>query len=253
MFPILIDLDGVLRIGKKPAKGVKEFFDFLISENRKVCILSNSTLSTSREIIKFFRENSLDINFPVLTAVDATADYVQNKYKSVAVYCADNVKHAFGNLISFNSPEAVVIGDIGSKWNYKIMNEIFNFVYNGADLIAMHKNKFWKDPEKGLLLDAGAFIAGIEYAGDKKATLIGKPSPLYFKAGLNKLGYELGEKFIMLGDDLITDIKGAKDNGGMSILIYTGKTKYPLPESTKINPDFEAMDLFEVINILQKL
>ncbi len=253
MFPVLIDLDGILRIGKKPAGGIKEFFEFLVSRNYKACILSNSTLSTSGDIVKFFHRHSLHFNFPVLTAVDAAAGYVKDKYESVAVYCAENVKHAFGNMISFESPGAVVIGDIGSKWNYEIMNEIFNFVFNGADLIAMHKNKFWKDPQKGLLLDAGAFIAGIEYATDKNSTLIGKPSPLYFKAGLNKLGYNLGDKFIMIGDDLMTDIKGAQDVGGISVLVYTGKTKYPLPQNSNIHPDFEAMDLFEVINVLKKI
>ncbi len=253
MFPLLIDLDGVLRIGKKIAEGVGEFFEFLKSENRKVCILSNSTLSTSREIIDFFLKNSIDIDFPVLTAVDATADYVKKKYNSVAVYCADNVKYAFGNLISYDSPEAVVIGDIGDKWNYEIMNDIFNFVYSGADLIAMHKNKFWKDPRKGLLLDAGAFVSGIEYATDKNATLIGKPSPLYFKAGLSKLGCDPNNKFIMLGDDLITDIGGAQKNGGLAILIYTGKTKYPLPNNSKVKPDFEAMNLYDVMYILKNL
>ncbi len=253
MFPLLIDLDGVLRIGKSPAPGLNEFIEFLQNENRKVCILSNSTLSTSADIVNFFKRNNIEINFPVITAVDATAAYVKNKYKSAAVYCSENVIHAFEGIISFDSPEAVVIGDIGGKWNYEIMNEIFNFVFAGADLIAMHKNKFWKDPGKGMLLDAGAFIAGIEYASGKEALLIGKPSPFYFEAALNKLGFSLGDKFVMLGDDLETDIKGAQEINGISVLIYTGKTKYPLPNGNKIKPDFEAMNLHDVINILKNI
>ncbi len=253
MLPLLIDLDGVLRIGKKPAPGVNRFFDYLKTSDRKVCILSNSTLSTSDEIIMFFRKNDIKTDFPVITAVDATANYVKQKYKSAAVYCAENVKHVFEDVIDFNSPEAVVIGDIGDRWNYTIMNEIFNFVFSGADLIAMHKNKFWKDPAKGYLLDAGAFIAGIEYATNKKSVLIGKPSPFYFKAGLNKLNYDLGDKFFMIGDDLETDIKGAQENGGTTMLIYTGKTKYPLPPGNKVKPDFEALNLNEALTILKKL
>ena len=54
-----------------------------------------------------------------------------------------------------------------------------------TDLIAMHKNKFW-NPEAELLIDAGAFIHGIEFASGKEAIVIGKPSSHYFKAALRK-------------------------------------------------------------------
>ena len=53
----------------------------------------------------------------------------------------------------------------------------------------------------------------------------------------------------MLGDDLETDIEGAQKLGGKGILIYTGKTNYPLPENSDIKPDFEVMNLSEMINL----
>ncbi len=137
------------------------------------------------------------------------------------------------------NPEAVVIGDIEDKWNYQIINDIFKKVFAGADLIAMHKNKYW-NPQGELLIDAGAFINGIEFASGKEAILIGKPSPLYFKAALEKIGAKLEESFFMIGDDIENDIKAAQEIGGKGILIYTGKTKFPLEKNIKIKPDFEA-------------
>ncbi len=251
--PLLIDFDGVLRIGKKPAKHLKEFVEYLFNLKIPACIISNSTLTDGKSMLNFFDKNSVEINFPVLTAADATAKYVKEKYKRAAVYCADSIKNLFVSVLDFNSPEAVVIGDIGKNWNYDIMNEIFRFVMNGADLIAMHKNKFWKTPDEGLLLDAGAFINGIEYATGKNSILIGKPSPLYFQSGLKALGLNPGQNFIMLGDDLETDIKGAKNLNAKTILIFSGKTGYPLPKNSPVKPDFEAQNLMDVITILKNL
>ena len=102
-------------------------------------------------------------------------------------------------------------------------------------------------------LDAGSFIKAIEYATGKEAKLIGKPSPIYFQTALNNLGYEKNQEFLMLGDDIESDIEGAKNSGGKGVLIYTGKTKFPLLTDIKTKPDYEAMDLNEVIKLLEKI
>lgn len=56
----------------------------------------------------------------------------------------------------------------------------------------------------------------------------------------------------MLGDDLEVDIKPAQEYGGEGILIYTGKTSHPLAKNSKIKPDYETQNLFEVIEILKQ-
>ncbi len=173
--------------------------------------------------------------------------YVKKNYKKVQVYCRDYLIHHFDGMIDEENPEAIVVGDIEDKWNYQIVNDIFKKVFAGADLVAMHKNKFW-NPEGELLIDAGAFITGIEYASGKEAILIGKPSPLYFKAALESIDAKIEDGFFMIGDDIENDIKAAQDIGGKGILIYTGKTKYPLDENINIKPDFEAHSLRDVID-----
>jgi ribonucleotide monophosphatase NagD (HAD superfamily) len=131
------------------------------------------------------------------------------------------------------------------------MNEIFNKVFNGADLVAMHKNKYW-NPSGKLEIDAGAFVAGIEFATSKEAILLGKPSEHFFKTALDKINADPDGEFFMVGDDLENDVKGAQDLGGMGILIYTGKTEAPLDKSLGIKPDYETNSLQTVIDILSK-
>jgi HAD superfamily hydrolase (TIGR01450 family) len=250
--PLLIDLDGVLRIGLKPAEDIIPFLGFLNENLIPTCILSNSSLYSSRHIYNFFESHSINIKLPIITAIDAAYNYINGKYNKVAVYTSENVIEKFSEFLEYENPEAVLIGDIGDVWNYRLMQTIFEYVQNGAELIAVHKNKFWNKPDVGIQLDAGSFIHAIEYASSSTATLIGKPSPLFFKLALQKIECDIKESFIMLGDDLDTDISGAKELGADTILIYTGKTKPPILDSYSDKIDHEAKNLLEVLEIIKK-
>ena len=249
--PLLIDLDGVLKLGNSPAPDVKEFFEFINENKIPSCILSNSTLRTGEQVIEFFASHKIELTIPAITAFEATLSFVKKNYKKIQVYCREYLIHHFDGMIDNENPDAVVIGDIEDKWNYQIMNDIFKKVFAGADFIAMHKNKYW-NPQGELLIDAGAFITGIEFASGKEATLIGKPSPLYFKSALEKMNSKFEDGFYMIGDDVENDVGAAQKLGGKGILMCTGKTKYTFDESVKIKPDFEAQSLMEVISILKR-
>lgn len=250
MLPILIDFDGVVKLDNKPSPDADGFLKFLTANKIPSCIISNSTLRTGDLIKEFFSSHGIELEIPALTAFDATLAFVKKQYKRVQVYCRDYLKHHFEGMIDEENPEVIVVGDIENRWNYEIVNDIFKKVFNGAKLIAMHKNKYWS-PHGELLIDAGAFIKAIEYSSGKEATLIGKPSPIYFQSALEKIRYPADSKFLMIGDDIETDIAGAQSCGGKGILIYTGKTKYPLINQ-KIKPDFEVRNLAETIEILKQ-
>jgi HAD superfamily hydrolase (TIGR01458 family) len=249
--PILIDFDGVVKIGDSLAPDAAEFFNFINENEIPACILSNSTLRTGELIKEYFCSNGINVQIPAITAFDATLSFVKKNYKKVQVYCRDYLKHHFDGMIDEENPEAIVIGDIEDKWNYQIMNDIFKKVFNGADLIAMHKNKYW-NPSGELLIDAGAFITGIEFSSGKEALLIGKPSPHYFKAALDKIGASFGDGFFMIGDDIENDVKASQDLGGKGILIFTGKTKFPSDSNLRFKPDYEVHSLSEVIDLLSE-
>jgi HAD superfamily hydrolase (TIGR01458 family) len=249
--PLLIDFDGVLKIGNSPAPDAEEFFNFINENKIPACILSNSTLRTGDLIKEFFISHGISISIPALTAFDATLSFVKKNYKRIQVYCRDYLIHHFDGMIDEENPEAVVIGDIEDKWSYQIMNDIFKKVFNGADLIAMHRNKYW-NPSGELLIDAGAFITGIEYAASKEAIVIGKPSSHYFKAAFEKIGATPEDEFFMIGDDIENDVKAAQDLGGKGILIFTGKTKFPLDSNLRFKPDYEVHSLSEVIDLLSE-
>ena len=50
---------------------------------------------------------------------------------------------------------------------------------DGAELIALQKNRFWLTPD-GLSLDVGPFVAALEYAAGTQAYVVGKPARGFF-------------------------------------------------------------------------
>jgi HAD superfamily hydrolase (TIGR01450 family) len=247
--PFLIDFDGVINLYNEPARYAKVFFDFIESHNLPVFILSNSTLRTSSDVKIFLEKYGLHTKIPIMTAADAALKYVEKNYEKVSVYCVENVKNEFVKFLEDKNPQAVVVGDLVDGWSLEVLSEIFLKVKNGADIIAMHMNRYWSPERDKYVLDAGSYISAIEYATEKKAVLIGKPSPIYFQTALEMLGYSKDTPFLMLGDDLELDITPVQKMGGKSVLILTGKTNLPLPVSA--SPNFVAKDLSEVIDILK--
>src|SRR6266511_5143914 len=84
-----------------------------------------------------------------------------------------------------------------------------------------HPNRWWQTAD-GPRLDAGAFVAGLEYTAQVEAEIVGKPTAAYFEAALAELDAKPGDA-VMVGDDVESDIGGAKALGMRGILVRTGK------------------------------
>ena len=84
--------------------------------------------------------------------------------------------------------------------------------------------------------DVGATLEAIEVASSRKATRIGKPELFCFQTILEDYFLEDKEKwtdqafldqFLMVGDNLETDILFGKSAGIKTCFVYSGITKYP--------------------------
>ena len=105
----------------------------------------------------------------------------------------------------------------------------------GAELYCLHKNKWWQT-SRGPLLDAGAFVAGLEYATGVDATILGKPSASYFAAALAALDAE-PELTWMVSDDLEADVRGAQSFGMRTALVRTGKFRPEVLDHSGVVPE----------------
>ncbi len=131
-------------------------------------------------------------------------------------------------------PEAVVIGDVGERWSHRLLNEAFRYVMDGAHLLALQRGRYWLGPA-GAEIDAGAYVAALEYATGREAVVCGKPNPEFFEGVVADLGAQ--PPIAMIGDDLWSDIQGAQQAGLEGWLVRTGKFRQDELESGKVVPD----------------
>ena len=134
------------------------------------------------------------------------------------------------------APDAVLLGDLGEKWSYTLLQEAFEYVLAGAAMIALSRDRYWLRDGK-LALDAGPFVAGLEFAVGKEALVAGKPSPAFYMAALGSMGVEVGTSVAMVGDDLWSDVQGAQRAGLKGWLVRTGKYRESALAESGIVPD----------------
>ncbi|MGZ4174248.1 MAG: HAD hydrolase-like protein, partial [Solirubrobacteraceae bacterium] len=145
------------------------------------------------------------------------------------------VKHDFAELEeASSSADAVIIGDLGPAFGYDVLNAAFRHVMDGAELIALQKNRYWLRTD-GLSLDVGPFVAAIEFATGSEAYVVGKPAHGFFDQVLADLGVG-PEAAALVGDDIESDIGGALSAGLAGILVRTGKYREERVRASGITP-----------------
>jgi phospholysine phosphohistidine inorganic pyrophosphate phosphatase len=134
------------------------------------------------------------------------------------------------------APEAVILGDLGESWTYEVLQEAFDYVMGGASIIALSRDRYWQRGDR-LALDAGPFVAALEYATGATAVVAGKPSPAFYAAALASLGPGRPANAAMVGDDLWSDVQGAQRAGLEGWLVRTGKFREEALRDSGITPD----------------
>ena len=247
----LFDLDGVFFIGENLIEGGVETIKFLKSKGYPCRFVTNNSTRSIATLHKKLTRLGLPIDEnEIITSGKATVLHLKTLGKPICFLCVnDDVRSDFDQFPqSETNPEIVVIGDISDRWDYDILNKMFGMLINGAEMVAMHKGRYWQEPG-GLQLDIGAFVAGLEYVTGKTATVIGKPNPTFFKMAVADLGLE-SKEVVMIGDDIVSDIGGAQKAGLKGILVKTGKYREELVNKSSIIPD---MTLETVGNLLEFL
>jgi len=218
---LLFDIGGVLYVGDKVIEGAAESVSLLAQK-----FLMRFVTNTTRRVPSTVLNKLLDFGFDVkeeqlFTALNATKDLLRERKATALPLMTDDAEVYFEAFKS-DRPDYVVVGDAYTNFDYGHMNKAFRALNNGAALIAAAKNRYFKDSDGVLSLDAGGFIAALEFATGKEAQIIGKPSETFFHLAVSSMGLEPHE-VLMVGDDIEADIKGAQDAGLKAVLVKTGK------------------------------
>ena len=248
---VLCDLDGVLYVGKEPIAGAAEAITELKARGIPMRFLTNTTTRSRVALHEKLRGLHLPIEVDeIFSALNACARYVRDRNATCRLVLSEPAKAEFDGVgIDDDDPDVIVIGDIGDHWTFLLMNELFNLVINGAELIACHRGRYFQARE-GLRLDIGAFVAGLEYSAGTTATVIGKPSPTFFSLALDDLGVE-AESAVMVGDDIETDVGGGQTAGLRGVLVQTGKYRARAAGKSEVTPDATIASIADLPRLLR--
>jgi HAD superfamily hydrolase (TIGR01450 family) len=93
---------------------------------------------------------------------------------------------------------------------------------------------------------AGAVVASIQFMAGRAAVNVGKPEPWLFETAAATL--PPGGRIAMIGDNLESDIVGARRAGFATILVLTGHSSRQDLERSIIQPDYVVERLTDVVS-----
>ena len=241
MAAILLDIDGVFHVSGVPIPGGGDAVSRMRSDGHRLRFVTNNTTRTRAQQAEDLRRMGLELDDEELQTTPRAAARALNGKRVLALTMHAIVGELEGVELVGEDAEAVLLGGADetpeSNLVFSFMNlaRAFHELEAGADLYCLHKNRWWQTKD-GPLLDAGAFVAGLEYAADTEAIVLGKPSTPYFEAALEALDADASMTW-MVGDDIEADIAGAQAHGMKTVLVRTGKFRPDAVERGSVRPD----------------
>jgi HAD superfamily hydrolase (TIGR01458 family) len=224
---VVLDMEGVLHIDWEPLPGSTEAVGELRATGLELGILTNTTGKSRHDMAERLRAMGMEFAPErIVTAAWATAEHLRTAHPGARVHALveGGVSDDLQGLDLVDDPaeaDIVVLGGPDGSWTYDRLNAVFRALRGGAQLVAMQRNRWWTTAT-GPALDAGMFVAGLEYAAQVEATVVGKPSPEIYAAACAALGAEPAAA-LMVGDDLESDLPPARSIGMRTCLVRTGK------------------------------
>ena len=272
---LVLDADGVLLYRGEPIPGSPEAVLELRRRRIPYRVVTNfSSAHRSTLAAGFARSTGVDTDAAeIITAASAAAAYTATHHPAapLLVLAAPDARREWEGQELISPAEAdaraepvgaVVIGDAGDDLSFRNLDIAYRQLRGGAEFVAMHRNPWWVT-RRGFTLDAGALVAGLEFALGRRAVICGKPSPVVFRQAVDELRGELAARsngsgsprlrtadVAMVGDDPSADIAAAKRAGLRGILTLTGKTTAQEAAASTVRPDAIARSLAEIVAAL---
>jgi HAD superfamily hydrolase (TIGR01458 family) len=267
----LLDLDGVLVVAGRLVDGAADAIADLERRGIPYRIVTNTSAVSRETLARWASHVGVPIHADRFeSALSASATWTARTFPGAPLYvlASEDARREFAGQWLLTHEEAarpgataatVVIGDSPEDATYENLNRAFRLVRGGARLVGMHRNPWWLTPD-GPTLDSGAFVAGLEFATETRATIVGKPSAMFFSMGVADLRREAGRDLqrgaiAMVGDDVRTDIRAAQRVGLRGIFVLSGKhgladVETAARERGGRRPDAIAGSLAEVVAAL---
>lgn len=236
---LLVDLDGVVYRGSEPVPGIADVLNRRVAAGDRVIYVTNNSRSHRDEYETRLREMGVPLGAAgdqnIVTAARAAAVMLAESDPSPRLAMvlggpglARELRDVGIRVVApterglAQAPDALVVG-VDFSLSYERLSIAATAVRRGARFVATNRDPMYPTAE-GLNAGAGAIVAAVAVAAGREPDLVvGKPEPRLFQTAAELAGIP-HEDAIVIGDNLITDIRAAIAIGARSILMLTGVT-----------------------------
>lgn len=235
----LIDMDGVIVRGNELIPGADDFIRRLHGRGIKFLILTNNPVYTPRDLHYRLRRLGLDVTPDHLyTSALATASFLKGQKPNATAFALGEsglteALHDVGFILTDHTPDYVVLGETNA-YSYANITQAVRLIKNGARFIATNPDTAGPG-EGGLVPACGAVAALIQAATGVAPYFVGKPNPLMMRSALRFLN-EHSENAVMVGDNMLTDVRVGIESGLETVLVLTGMTTPEMIEQFPYRP-----------------
>jgi HAD superfamily hydrolase (TIGR01450 family) len=249
----LIDLDGVVWIGRDVVPGSIEALDRLSEAGKQLVFVTNNPGRPAAEYARRLSEAGAAVEVDqVVTAGEATARLAAARVPGGAAFAIgatafhDTVAAAGLRLLEGEAGrEADVVLVSGHKdFDYEELLTATRALQGGAALFATSRDPTLPMPG-GAWPGTGAVLAAVETATGVRAEIGGKPEAELFETARRRIGS--AERVAMVGDRISSDIEGGRRAGLETILVLSGATTSVEADEATVRPDHVVADLAALV------
>lgn len=245
----LLDLDGVVYVGDKAVVHAPESLAQAAEHGMHLAYVTNNASRPPWAIAHHLRDlglNGVDES-DVVTSAQAAARLVARQVPPsgrVLVVGGDGLiealeEHGLTPVGSLDEAPVAVVQGFAPDLDWKQLAQGTFAVRAGLPWIASNMDLTFPTPRGGAPGN-GSFVRLIAGITGRKPDVAGKPQPPLFEETLLRVG---GQRPLVVGDRLDTDILGAELAGLDSLLVLTGVTDLAALVHTRHRPKYVAVDL----------
>ncbi len=253
----ILDMDGVIYLGKTPRPGSADFLARLRQSETPFLFLTNNTVRTSEQYVALLDEIGLDpqaVPEQFITSAQVTALWLRRNLppeSSVFVIGESALRTVLARkgfvLVGSDAAQVdaveidAVVVSMDHAFDYEKLKSAALAIRGGALFVGTNPDVTHPTP-RGLFPGTGSILAAVEAASGAPPLVMGKPHSPAFEEALRRLGHPAANT-IMIGDRLETDIAGGKEAGLLTGLVLGGASSKDDLAQSPIKPDFLFRDM----------
>lgn len=220
---IFLDWDGCVMIGSRLVPGARTL---LQRHGDRIVILSNNSTHLPEDFSRILQQAGVHIPAEriVLAGAEAVRWTSQDKHARVMLLGSARIKgcaRQMGLTLVREAPDQILLMR-DTRFTYAKLCRAANALHGGARLIVANGDVTHPGTDGEIVPETGAVLAALlACAPNTPVMTVGKPGPLLFSRACDIAGVSPGQA-VMIGDNPLTDGKGATDYGIHPILIGPG-------------------------------